>query len=72
VRRHEGVVMVPALNGLGAPAWISAPGVPCSDWPEAPSGPNLVRAVLEGVAQRGADLVDAAQADTGLSITELR
>jgi glycerol kinase len=31
-----------------------------------------VRAVLEGVAQRGADLVDAAQADTGLALRHLR
>jgi glycerol kinase len=31
-----------------------------------------VRAVLEGVAHRGADLVEAAEADTGLSIGALR
>ena len=30
------------------------------------------QAVLEGVAQRGADLVDAAEADTGVSIERLR
>ena len=32
----------------------------------------MVRAVLEGVAHRGADLVDAAQADTGNTIQTLR
>ena len=31
-----------------------------------------MRAVLEGIAQRGADLVEAAEADTGLSIAVLR
>ena len=31
-----------------------------------------MRAVLEGVAQRGADLVEAAEADTGLTIPSLR
>jgi glycerol kinase len=31
-----------------------------------------VRAVLEGIAHRGADLVDAAQADTGRTIEVLR
>jgi glycerol kinase len=31
-----------------------------------------VRAVLEGVAQRGTDLVEAAEADTGLAISALR
>ena len=33
---------------------------------------HIVRAVLEGVAQRGADLVEAAEADTGLTIPVLR
>ena len=33
---------------------------------------ELVRAVLEGVAHRGADLVVAAEADTGVSIDRLR
>jgi glycerol kinase len=32
----------------------------------------VVRAVLEGIAHRGADLVDAAEADTGTSIDALR
>ena len=31
-----------------------------------------MRAVLEGVAQRGADLVEAAEADTGLTLDRLR
>ncbi|MBV9285535.1 MAG: glycerol kinase, partial [Acidimicrobiia bacterium] len=34
--------------------------------------PEVVRAVLEGVAHRGADLVEAAEADAGLSIGALR
>ncbi|MBV1894435.1 MAG: glycerol kinase, partial [Ilumatobacteraceae bacterium] len=33
---------------------------------------HVVRAVLEGVAHRGADLVDAAIADTGLAIETIR
>ena len=35
-------------------------------------GPIWLRAVLEGVAQRGADLVEAAEADTGRTIPSLR
>jgi glycerol kinase len=34
--------------------------------------PELVRAVLEGVAHRGADLLEAAEADSGLAIGALR
>ena len=33
---------------------------------------EMVRAVLEGVAHRGADLLEAAESDTGLTIGELR
>jgi glycerol kinase len=33
---------------------------------------HIVRAVLEGVAHRGADLVDSAEKDSGLSIAEIR
>lgn len=68
----EGVVMVPALNGLGAPAWDFGARGTVFGLARGAKRAHLVRAVLEGVAQRGADLVDAAQADTGLSITELR
>jgi glycerol kinase len=32
----------------------------------------VVRAVLEGIAQRGADLVDSAEADAGVTISDLR
>jgi glycerol kinase len=32
----------------------------------------MVRAVLEGIAHRGADLLEAAEADTGLTIASLR
>ena len=45
----------------------TAPAAPCSASPGARAGPQIVRAVLEGVAQRGADLVDAAEADGGVA-----
>ena len=61
-----GVVYVPALLGLGTPAGTTGRAARCSASPAAAGRPEVVRAVLEGVAQRGADLVDAAEADTGL------
>ena len=54
-------------SGWAPPAGTTAPAARCSASPGAPGRPQLVRAVLEGVAQRGADLVEAAEADTGLS-----
>jgi glycerol kinase len=68
----DGVVMVPALNGLGAPAWDFGARGTLFGLARGTKRAQLVRAVLEGVAQRGADLVEAAQADTGLSIEHLR
>jgi glycerol kinase len=68
----DGVVMVPALNGLGAPAWDFGARGTVFGLTRGSKRAQLVRAVLEGVAQRGADLVEAAEADTGLSIAGVR
>jgi glycerol kinase len=67
-----GVVYVPALLGLGTPRWdYGARGTVLGLTRGSERG-HLVRAVLEGVAQRGADLLEAAVADSGLSIPALR
>lgn len=68
----EGVVYVPALLGLGTPRWDYGARGTLLGVTRGSGRAQLVRAVLEGVAHRGADLVDAAEADTGLSIGSLR
>jgi glycerol kinase len=67
-----GVVYVPALLGLGTPRWDFGARGTLLGLTRGTGRPQLVRAVLEGVAQRGADLVEAAEADTGLTIDSLR
>ena len=67
-----GVVYVPALLGLGTPRWDFGARGTLLGLTRGTGRPEVVRAVLEGVAQRGADLVEAAEADTGLSIETLR
>jgi glycerol kinase len=67
-----GVVYVPALLGLGTPRWDFGARGTLLGLTRGTGRPELVRAVLEGVAQRGADLVDATEADTGLTIGTLR
>jgi glycerol kinase len=67
-----GVVYVPALLGLGTPRWDFGARGTLLGLTRGTGRPELVRAVLEGVAQRGADLVDASEADTGLPIGTLR
>jgi glycerol kinase len=68
----DGVSYVPALLGLGTPKWDFGARGALFGLTRGSGRPQVVRAVLEGVAQRGADLVEAAEADTGLTIGTLR
>lgn len=67
-----GVVYVPALLGLGTPAWDYGARGTLLGLTRGTERSHVVRAVLEGVAQRGADLVDAAVADTTTEIASIR
>jgi glycerol kinase len=68
----EGVVYVPALLGLGTPRWDYGARGTLLGITRGTGRPHIVRAVLEGVAHRGADLVEAAEADTGQRVDHLR
>jgi glycerol kinase len=68
----DGVMYVPALLGLGTPRWDYGARGTLLGLTRGTERPHLVRAVLEGVAHRGADLVEAAETDTGLQIPVLR
>ncbi len=67
-----GVVFVPALLGLGTPQWDYGARGTVLGLTRGTGRAELVRAVLEGIAHRGADLVEAAEADAGLLIPTLR
>jgi len=67
-----GVVYVPAPLGLGTPAWDYGARGALFGLTRGTGRPEIVRAVLEGIAQRGADLVDAAEADSGIAIPAVR
>jgi glycerol kinase len=66
------VWFVPALLGLGTPAWDFGARGTLVGLTRGTGRAEVVRAVLEGVAHRGADLVEAAEADGGCSIGALR
>jgi glycerol kinase len=68
----DGVVYVPALLGLGTPFWDYGARGSLFGLTRGTDRSHVVRAVLEGIAHRGADLVDAAEADTGRTIEALR
>ena len=67
-----GVVYVPALLGLGTPHWDYGARGTLLGVTRGTGRPHLVRAVLEGIAHRGADLVEAAEADAGITIATVR
>jgi glycerol kinase len=67
-----GVVFVPALLGLGTPHWDYGARGTLLGMTRGTGRSEIVRAVLEGVAHRGADLVSAAQQDTGVTVSALR
>ena len=66
------VWFVPALLGLGTPVWDFGARGTLVGLTRGSGRPEMVRAVLEGVAHRGADLVEASEADSGFPIASLR
>jgi glycerol kinase len=68
----DGVVYVPALMGLGTPHWDYGARGTMLGLTRGSGRPQFVRAVLEGIAHRGADLLEAAEADFGHSIGAIR
>jgi glycerol kinase len=72
VESTDGVSFVPALLGLGTPEWDFGARGAFFGLTRGSRKAHLVRAVLEGVAQRGADLIEAAGLETGRALTEVR
>ncbi|MBA3652763.1 MAG: glycerol kinase, partial [Actinobacteria bacterium] len=66
------VWFVPALLGLGTPHWDFGARGTLVGLTRGSGRAEVVRAVLEGVAHRGADLVEAAEADGGYLIRSIR
>lgn len=72
VASSEGVMFVPALSGLGTPQWDFGARGGFFGITRGTTRAHMVRAVLEGIAHRGADLVDAAARETGARLEEIR
>jgi glycerol kinase len=63
---------VPALLGLGTPHWDFGARGTLVGLTRGTERSHIVRAVLEGVAHRGGDLIDAAEVDSGHRIDVVR
>lgn len=68
---NDGVYFVPALAGLGAPHWDPRARGTLLGLTRGTSRAHLARAVLEGIAYRTRDVVEA-MAAAGFAVTELR
>ena len=67
-----GVVYVPAQMGLGTPYWDYGARGTLIGLTRGSGRSEVTRAVLEGIAHRGVDLLEAAEGDAGLQIERLR
>jgi glycerol kinase len=67
-----GVLLVPALTGLGAPYWDPHARGAILGLTRGTTAAHLARAALDGIAHQVADVLDAMQSDAGISIRELR
>ena len=68
----DGVVLVPAFSGLGAPHWDPYARGALLGMTRRTTRAHIARAALEGIALQVVDVLGAMQADAKLSLQELR
>jgi glycerol kinase len=72
VTHSNGVVVVPAFAGLGAPHWDQHARGTILGLTRGSSRAHIARAALEGIALQATDVLEAMQADSGLPLAQLR
>ncbi len=72
VENTEGMYMVPAFSGLGAPYWDQQARGTIVGITRGTSSAHFVRAALESIAFQNMDVLKAMEADSEISIKELR
>ena len=72
VDSSNGVYVVPAFTGLGAPYWDPYARGTIVGLTRGTSSNHLVRATLESIAYQTRDVLDAMQADSGAPLSALR
>ncbi len=68
----DGVFLVPAFAGLGAPHWDPQARGTIVGITQGTTAAHIARAALESIAFQVADLLDAMRGDLGASVSELR
>lgn len=72
VDTSNGVYVVPAFTGLGAPYWDAYARGTIVGLTRGVNSNHIIRATLEGIAYQTRDVLDAMQADSGIKLAALR
>lgn len=72
VKEAEGVYIVPAFAGLGAPYWNAYARGSIFGMTRGTTNGHIARAALDSIAYQTYDVLKAMEADSGISIAELR
>jgi glycerol kinase len=72
VNSNEGVYVVPAFTGLGAPHWNQDARGTIVGLTRGSNASHIARAALESIAYQTMDVLKAMEADSGILIKELR
>src|SRR5438552_6707348 len=72
VPESNGVYIVPAFVGLGAPHWDPTARGAIFGLTRGANRAHLTRATLEAIAFQTCDVIDAIEADSGVTLSELR
>ncbi|MDX2319486.1 MAG: glycerol kinase GlpK [Moritella sp.] len=72
VDSSNGVYVVPAFTGLGAPYWDAYARGTIVGLTRGVGANHIIRATLESIAYQTRDVLDAMQADSGIKLAQLR
>lgn len=72
VENSNGVIIVPAFAGLGAPYWVQEARGTITGLTRGANKSHIARAALESIAYQTYDVLKAMQADAGTPIAQLR
>lgn len=72
VENNDGVYLVPAFAGLGAPHWNQHARGTIVGLTRGSNSGHIARAALEGIAYQAMDVLNAMEADSNINIKELR
>ncbi|MGR5286456.1 glycerol kinase GlpK [Vibrio maritimus] len=72
VESSNGVYVVPAFTGLGAPYWDAYARGTIIGMTRGTGANHIIRATLESIAYQSRDVIDAMQADSGIELASLR